>query len=157
MLTTNTTTLYENELSVPFANNGANPQICYMPMLHDMSPWNSQTHLKVKMWLLPFKYLSKKFQNSLPLIPVRNYAMILCNDFILFSIFRTTWCSFKGPCDIKSFKIATAYAVWFSRYRPSNLLITADFALLLVFIIFMWVVCAIWKTKTQWIKGNNPH
>ena len=45
--------------------------------------------------------------------------------------------SFKGPSDIQSFKISTAYDGWFSRYRSSNLLITADFALMLMFIKFL--------------------
>ena len=70
------------------------------------------------------------------MIPVRNCAMELCNDFIgtLFFIKRTMWCSFKGPCVIKSFKILTPYNIWFARYRPSDVLIPADFALVLVFI-----------------------
>ena len=40
----------------------------------------------------------------------------------------------------KSFKISTAYDIWFSTYRPSNLMITADCALVLVFINFLWAV-----------------
>ena len=89
-------------------------------------------------------YLNKEFQNSLPLIQVRNYAVVLCNDFmgILFFTFWAMWSSFKGPCDTKSFKISTAYDAWFSRYHPSNWMITADFALLLVFINFLWAVYA---------------
>ena len=57
------------------------------------------------------------------------------------------WCSLKGPCDTKSFKISTAYDVWFLRYRPSNLVITADFAMVLVFINLLWAVYGIilWK------------
>ena len=87
-------------------------------------------------------YLNKKFLNSLPLVVVRNYVMELCNDVmdILSFLFWTMWCSFKGPCDVKSFKISTAYNVWFSRYRPLNLMITANFALVLVFIYFLWAV-----------------
>ena len=41
--------------------------------------------------------------------------------------------SFKGSCDLKSFKISTAFDVWFSRYRPSNLLPVTVSALVLVF------------------------
>ena len=42
----------------------------------------------------------------------------------------------KGSCDIKLFKISTAYDVWFSRYRPSNMKLAMDSALVLVFINF---------------------
>ena len=35
----------------PVANNVANPLILYMSMLHDISPWYSQTHLKENMTL----------------------------------------------------------------------------------------------------------
>ena len=48
------------------------------------------------------------------------YFVIILWVFYLFS-FRTMCCSVQGPCDIKSFKISTAYEVWFSRYRPPNL------------------------------------
>ena len=73
---------------------------------------------------------------------VRNYAMVLCNDFmgILLFLYWTMWCSFKETCDIKSFKTSTAYDVWFSRYRPSNLMITADFVMVLAFANFSWAV-----------------
>ena len=76
------------------------------------------------------------------MIPVRNYAMELCKDFmgILIFLSLTTLCSFKGLYDIKSFKISTACDIWFSRYRHLNLMIHADFSLVLVFIIFLWAV-----------------
>ena len=41
---------------------------------------------------------------------------------------------------MKSFKISTAYDVWFSKYRPSNLVINANFAQVVVFINFVWAV-----------------
>ena len=34
------------------ANDVANPLIFYMSMLHHMSPWYSQTHLKENIWVL---------------------------------------------------------------------------------------------------------
>ena len=50
-------------------------------------------------------------------------------------------CDFvKGPCDIKSSKISTAYDVWFSRYRPSNMMLAMNSALELAFINFLWAV-----------------
>ena len=60
-------------------------------MLHDMSPWYSQTHLKE----IYGSYPNKEFWNSLRLKPVRNYAMALCNNsmWILFLLFWTMWCS----------------------------------------------------------------
>ena len=48
--------------------------------------------------------------------------------------------SVRGPCDIKSFKVSTAYDVLFSRYRPSNMMLAAASALVLVFINFSWAV-----------------
>ena len=54
----------------------------------------------------------------------------------LFFLFWTMNSSFKGPCDIKSVKFSTAYDVWFSRYRPSNLVLTTDSALVLAFVDF---------------------
>ena len=80
-------------------------------------------------------YLNKRFQCSLPLRPERNYAVILCNIFtvILFGLILALCCSFEGPCDIKSLKISTAYDVRFSRYRPSNLIVTTDSQLAHVF------------------------
>ena len=50
----------------------------------------------------------------------------------LFFLFWTMNSSFKRPCDIKSGKFSTAYDVWFSRYRPSNLVLTTDSALAFV-------------------------
>ena len=58
------------------------------------------------------------------------YVMILW--VILLFLFWTMSCSFKGPCNIKSFKISTAYDVWFSRYRPLNLMIGAGVHKLIV-------------------------
>ena len=40
-------------------NNVANPLIFYMSMLRDISPWYSQTHLKEKLWLLPWQEIWK--------------------------------------------------------------------------------------------------
>ena len=48
--------------------------------------------------------------------------------------------SVKGPCDIKSFKFCTAYDVWFSRYRPFNMKLATDSALVSLFINFLWAV-----------------
>ena len=96
--------------------------------------------------------LNKIFWYSLSLIAVRNYAMVICHDFmiILFLSFWTMWWPFKGPCGIKSFKISTVYDVWFSRYHPSHLMIIPDFALVLVFLNFLWAVymfLCCWKNK----------
>ena len=89
---------------------------------------------------------------------MRNYVMVLCNDFmgILFFLFWTIWCSFNRLCDVKSFKISTAYDVWFSRYRPSNLMITADFALVLVFRNFLWAVYDIGSIEFVQIHSRIP-
>ena len=77
-------------------------------------------------------------------MPVRNNAMVLCNDFmdmLLFLFFFVT-----GAILLKYHMI---YQHWnfqqpmmfgFSRYHPSNLMITADFTLVLVFINFLWAV-----------------
>ena len=46
----------------------------------------------------------------------------------------------KRLCDIKSSKISTAYDVWFSRYRPSNLMLAKETSPVLVFINFLWAV-----------------
>ena len=120
------------------ANNGANSLIFYNEccmICHHAS------HKRI--WKKRYgSYLNKNFWNSLPSIPVRNYALVLRNnlmDIILF-LFWTMLCSVTGPCDIKSFKISTAYDIWFLRYRRSNLMITADFALVVVFIKCLWAV-----------------
>ena len=86
--------------------------------------------------------LTRKFKIHFHWYRYEILALVLCNDFmsISFFLFWTAYCSFKGPCDMKSSKIATAYDVWLSRYRPSNLVITTDFALVLVFINFLWAV-----------------
>ena len=46
-------------------------------------------------------YLNKKFWNSLPLISVRNYTVVLCNDSMGNSFFFlwTLWCCLKRPYD----------------------------------------------------------
>ena len=49
-------------------------------------------------------------------------------------------CSFHGPCSIISFKISTAYDVPFLRYRPSNLILTTDSMLVLVFVNLLWAM-----------------
>ena len=41
----------------------------------------------------------------------------------LFVLFRTMCDSHKGPYDIRSRKISTAYDVWFLIYKPSNLML----------------------------------
>ena len=99
-------------------------------------------------------YPNKKFWNSLPLISVRNYTVVLCNDSMGNSFFFlwTLWCCLKRPYDKKSFNISTAYDVRFSRYRPSNV-ITEDFALVLVFINFLWAVC-VCRKQLLW---TEPH
>ena len=51
-------------------------------------------------------------------------------------LFWTMQRLFKRPYDIKALNISTAEDAWFSRYRTSKLVITADFPLVLVFIIF---------------------
>ena len=56
--------------------------------------------------------LTKK-EDSFPLIPVRNlpwYYVLVLWVFYSFN-FQNMWCPFKGPCDVKSFKISTAYDV----------------------------------------------
>ena len=58
----------------------------------------------------------------------------------LLVLFWTMCQSVKGPCDINYFKILTAYDVGFSRYRPSNLKLATDSALVLVFINFLGAV-----------------
>ena len=80
--------------------------------------------------------------SSCPLRPGRNYVVVLCNDFMgnLLTLFCTMCNSVKIPCDIKSFKVSTAYDVWFSRYRHSNLMLATDSALVLVFINTLWAL-----------------
>ena len=87
-------------------------------------------------------YLNKKILSTLPLRPGRNHAEVLCDDFMgnLLVLFSTMCNSVKEPCNIKSFNISTAYDIWVSRYRPSNLMLATDSALALVFINFLWAV-----------------
>ena len=107
---------------------------CCMINRHD-------THNQVWKKIYGF-YLNTKLQISLPLRPGRNYTVLLYNDLKsnLLVLFWTMCYSVKQPCDIKSFKISTFYDVWFSRYRPSNMKLTTDSALVLVFINFLWAV-----------------
>ena len=56
-------------------------------------------------------------------------------------LFWTMCCSFSG---ITSFEFPMAYDVRFSWCRPSNLMLTTDFALVLVFTNFLWAVCLRW-------------
>ena len=82
--------------------------------------------------------LNTKLCSSLPLRPGRNYAVVLGKNFmgnLSFSYYAMS-SSVRGPRDIKSIKISTAYDIWFSRYRHSNLMFPAESLLLLVFIIF---------------------
>ena len=62
----------------------------------------------------------------------------------------------KWFCDIKSFKISTAYDVWFSRYRPSNLMLATDTdsAQVLMFINVLWVV---YFKYFYCVSGNFPY
>ena len=87
-------------------------------------------------------YTRKELQSSLPLRPGRNYTMVSCNDFRgnLLVLFWTMCNSIKGPCDTKSLKISTVYDVWFPRYRPFNMKLATNSALVLVFINFLWPV-----------------
>ena len=85
------------------------------------------------------------------------YVVILWVFFILF--FWTMWCSLKGPCDKKSIKISTAYDVWFSRNCPSNLVMTADFALVLVFFgavddIILWKIIGFYSSRWDIISAT---
>ena len=109
-----------------------------MSMLHDKSSWYSQLNLKEKIWL----YLNKKLSSLLPLRTGRNYAVVLCNDsrVNLLVLFWTMCNSVKGPWDIKSLKILTAYDVWFLRYQSSNMKLATDSALVIVLINFLWAV-----------------
>ena len=76
------------------------------------------------------------------------YVMILGVIYTFY--FEQCQCeSVKGPCDIKYFKISTAYDVWFSRYRLSNMTLATDSALLLVFINFLWAVYILCKQPNQ--------
>ena len=92
-------------------------------------------------------YLNKKLSNSLPSRPGLNHAVVLCNDFrgYLLVLFWTMCNSVKGPCDVKSVKISAAHDLWFSRYRPSNMKLATDSALVLVFINFLWAVYVIFS------------
>ena len=66
------------------------------------------------------------------------YVMILG---LIYSFYFGHMCnSVKGPCDIKSLKILTAYDVWFSRYQTSNMKLATDSALVIVFINFLLAV-----------------
>ena len=87
-------------------------------------------------------YINKKLQSSLPLRTGRNYAVVLCNGFRgnLLVLFWTMCQSVRGLCDIKYLKISTVYDVWLSGYRPSNMKLATDSALVLVFINFLWTV-----------------
>ena len=107
---------------------------CCITSLHDI-------HNQIWQKIYGF-YLNKKLWSSLPWRPGRNYAVVLCNDFMgnLLVLFWTKCQSVIGPCDIKYFKISTAYDVWFSRHRPSNMKLVTDSALVLVFINFLWAV-----------------
>ena len=100
-------------------------------------------------------YLNKKLSNSLPSRPGLNHAVVLCNDFrgYLLVLFWTMCNSVKGPCDVKSVKISAAHDLWFSRYRPSNMKLATDSALVLVFINFLWAVYDF--TRPQWVKSMH--
>ena len=86
----------------------------------------------------------------------RNYAMVLYKYFTrnLLFLLQIMRCSFKWPCDIKSFKISTAYDVWFSRYRPSSLMLTTVFALVLVLINFLWG-CTYLSRHGLFLRGSQ--
>ena len=70
-----------------------------------------------------------------------------------FHFFCNGWYSFKVPYDIWALKISTACDVWFSRYHPSNLMITADFTLVLVYAVkiaatgLLLVLCKYYQQK----------
>ena len=103
----------------------------------------SHRNTRNKIWKKRYGfYLNMKLSSSLPLKPGRHYAVVLCNDsrVNLLVLFLTVWNSVKGPCDIKSLKILTASAVWFSRYQPSNMKLATDSALVIVFIDILWAV-----------------
>ena len=75
---------------------------------------------------------------------VRNNAMVLCNDFmdmLLFFIFFVTGAILlKYHMIYKHRNFQQPMMFGFSIYHPSNLMITADFTLVLVFINFLWAV-----------------
>ena len=120
------------------ASNVANLLISDMSVLHDMSPWYSQTRLKEMIWLLPSQELLK-FTSIDTDTKLCHGIMQWFYGCFLFCFWKM-WCHIKGLCDIKFFKMWTAYDVWLSRYRPSNLMITVDFALVLVIINFFGAV-----------------
>ena len=120
------------------------------------------TNSKENIWVLP----SQETLSSLQLRPGRNYAVVLCNDFMGNSLvlFWTMCDSVKGPCDIQSINISTAHGVWLSRYRSSNSMLATDSALVLVFMNFIHGRCnrllsknisVIWDTIT--FMGLNCH
>ena len=96
-------------------------------------------------------YFNNKLWNSLTLRPGLNFAVVSYNEFRgnLFVLFWTMCNYVKGPCDIKSFKISTAYEVWFSRYRPSSMKFVTNSALVLVFINFLWAVYVYFSSCTM--------
>ena len=71
----------------------------------------------------------------------RDEMMLYCYVMDLWVIYSFCFgpCdSYKGVCDIKLFKISTAYVVLSSTF--SNLMLAMDSALVLVFINFLWAV-----------------
>ena len=72
--------------------------------------------------------------------------MVLCTGF-RGNLLAVVWImckSVKGSYDIKTWKISTAYDVWFSRYWPSNMELATDSVLVLVFINFLWAMYIKW-------------
>ena len=112
----------------------------YFFICHSYMICHHDTHNQIWKKIYGF-YLDKKFWMSFSLRPGRNYAVSWCNNFmiILFFLYCTMCCSCKGSCDMKSVKIPTA-DVWFPRYLPWNFTLTMEFALVLVFINFLWAV-----------------
>ena len=100
----------------------------------------------------------------------RNQAMMLRNNFMGTTSFL--FCSMSWQYDMKSSQISSAYNIWLSRYRPSNLMLTTEFVLVLVFVNFLWavyitpfiavttyisatiIVLSVPKTKTMYVHSN---
>ena len=68
------------------------------------------------------------------------YFVMVLGVIYSFYFFGPMCNSVKRSCDIKSYKISIAYDVWFSGYRPFNMKLATDSALVPVFMNFLWAV-----------------
>ena len=102
------------------ANNVVNPFIFVMSIMHDKLSWYTKSNLIKKDLAFAWTRNSKvHFHWDRDEIMPWYYVMILG---VIYSFYFGPWVILLYDHVIqKSVKISTAYDVWFSRYRPSNI------------------------------------